>query len=105
MTASTWPRVLTLLRRGSFGLLTACLLAGVTLAFAPKREDTLLVWASDKAHVAPDFIAVIDFERESPTYGTGPAYRAALRSRMRSATSRITSASPATDGRWRSAAC
>ena len=70
MTASTWPRVLTLLRRGSFGLLTACLLAGVTLAFAPKSEDTLLVWASDKEHVEPDFIAVIDFERESPTYGT-----------------------------------
>jgi hypothetical protein len=30
---------------------------------------TLYVWASDQAHVAPDFLAVIDFDRNSPTYG------------------------------------
>ena len=34
-----------------------------------RRRDTLLVWASDQAHVAPDFLAVIDFDRDSPTYG------------------------------------
>jgi selenium-binding protein 1 len=45
------------------------LLLGVTLAAADDRENTLLVWASDKAHVAPDFLAVIDFDRDSPTYG------------------------------------
>jgi hypothetical protein len=33
------------------------------------RDDTLLVWGSDKAHVAPDFLAVIDFDRDSRTYG------------------------------------
>jgi selenium-binding protein 1 len=33
------------------------------------REDTLLVWASDQAHVAPDFLAVIDFDRNSRQYG------------------------------------
>ena len=33
------------------------------------REDTLLVWASDAAHVAPDFLAIIDFDRESRHYG------------------------------------
>jgi hypothetical protein len=32
-------------------------------------EDTLIVWAGDKAHVAPDFIAVIDFNQKSPNYG------------------------------------
>jgi hypothetical protein len=34
-----------------------------------RPEDTLIVWAGDKAHVAPDFIAVIDFNEHSPTYG------------------------------------
>lgn len=34
-----------------------------------KPENTLIVWASDKAHVAPDFIAVVDFDEQSPTYG------------------------------------
>lgn len=32
-------------------------------------DDTLIVWAGDQAHVAPDFIAVIDFKQHSPTYG------------------------------------
>ena len=32
-------------------------------------DDTLLVWAGDKAHRSPDFVAVVDFERTSPTYG------------------------------------
>lgn len=44
-------------------------------------DNTLLVWAGDKAHVAPDFLAVIDFDEHSPHYGkvirtvplTGPA--------------------------------
>jgi hypothetical protein len=36
------------------------------------RDDdgqTLLVWAGDKAHEAPDFLAVVDFDRNSPRYG------------------------------------
>jgi hypothetical protein len=58
------------------------LLVGVTVTAADRdhgdrdrrdrdrdREDTLLVWASDKAHVAPDFLAVIDFDRDSRRYG------------------------------------
>jgi hypothetical protein len=32
-------------------------------------DDTLIVWAGDKAHIAPDFIAVVDFDQKSPTYG------------------------------------
>lgn len=31
--------------------------------------DTLLVWAGDKAHEAPDFLAVVDFDRDSRHYG------------------------------------
>src|SRR5262249_1990138 len=34
-----------------------------------KEATTLYVWASDQAHVAPDFLAVIDFDRRSPDYG------------------------------------
>jgi hypothetical protein len=33
------------------------------------EATTLYVWASDQAHVAPDFLAVIDFDRKSRTYG------------------------------------
>jgi hypothetical protein len=32
-------------------------------------DNTLIVWAGDKAHVAPDFIAIIDFDERSPNYG------------------------------------
>ena len=34
-----------------------------------KQEDTLLVWAGDKAHKAPDFVAVVDFNPISRNYG------------------------------------
>ncbi|HXI21734.1 MAG TPA: selenium-binding protein SBP56-related protein [Gemmatimonadales bacterium] len=34
-----------------------------------KEATTLYVWAQDVAHVAPDFLAVIDFDRHSPDYG------------------------------------
>src|SRR5690349_5751261 len=34
-----------------------------------KEATTLYVWASDQAGVAPDFLAVIDFDRKSPNYG------------------------------------
>ena len=34
-----------------------------------KEATTLYVWASDQAGVAPDFLAVIDFDRQSPNYG------------------------------------
>jgi hypothetical protein len=51
------------------GVVATALLLGVTLLAAPDRDDTLLVWASDKAHIAPDFLAVINFDRESRNYG------------------------------------
>jgi 56kDa selenium binding protein (SBP56) len=34
-----------------------------------KEATTLYVWASDMARVAPDFLAVIDFDSKSPNYG------------------------------------
>ena len=34
-----------------------------------RKETVLYVWASDQAHVAPDFLAVIDFDENSWTYG------------------------------------
>jgi selenium binding protein SBP56 len=33
------------------------------------EATTLYVWASDQARVAPDFLAVVDFDRHSPDYG------------------------------------
>src|SRR5262245_4778068 len=33
------------------------------------EAKTLYVWAGDQARVAPDFLAVIDFDEDSPRYG------------------------------------
>ena len=54
------------------GVIATGLFLGVTLAFADadRVENTLLVWAADKAHIKPDFVAVVDFDRDSPGYGT-----------------------------------
>jgi len=35
----------------------------------PKRDKTLYVWAGDQARVAPDFLAVINFDEDSDDYG------------------------------------
>src|SRR5277367_3951131 len=32
-------------------------------------QTTLIVWAGDKSHTKPDFVAVVDFDEHSPTYG------------------------------------
>ena len=53
------------------------MLAGLGLSIVPyisaqhghKAETVLYVWASDQAHKAPDFLAVVDFEPDSRTYG------------------------------------
>jgi selenium-binding protein 1 len=82
MTGSTSRRTIV---RVAHGVMAIGLLLGVTLAAAGRdradhdrgdrdrpdhdREDTLLVWASDQAHIAPDFLAVIDFDRDSRHYG------------------------------------
>ena len=34
-----------------------------------KPETVLYVWASDQAHRAPDFLAVVDFDQDSANYG------------------------------------
>jgi hypothetical protein len=36
---------------------------------ASATQDTLLVWASDAKHKAADFLAVVDFDAGSATYG------------------------------------
>lgn len=50
--------------------------ASMTMAHDQRREadwqkapETLYVWAGDQARVAPDFLAVIDFDESSPHYG------------------------------------
>ena len=40
-----------------------------TGAAAEQTEDTLLVWTGDQARKVPDFVAVMDFDRDSPHYG------------------------------------
>ena len=34
-----------------------------------RRDKVLYIWAQDQAHIAPDFLAVIDFDEESSRYG------------------------------------
>ena len=33
-------------------------------------EKFLFIWAGDQARLAPDFLAVVDFDEASPTYGS-----------------------------------
>jgi 56kDa selenium binding protein (SBP56) len=72
MEGTTRRRTLNRVQRVVGGIIAAGLLCGVTLAFADAdgAENTLLVWGSDKAHIAPDFVSVVDFDRDSPGYGT-----------------------------------
>ena len=54
--------------------LLALILAGTLAARNETRDEdkparTLYVWAGDQARVAPDFLAVIDFDEDSPHYG------------------------------------
>ena len=51
------------------GFMAICLLFSATLTLAQNEEKTLLVWSGDKAHQAPDFLAVVDFDSNSPQYG------------------------------------
>jgi hypothetical protein len=51
------------------GLVLAALSPSAVAGFSERAEDTLLVWAGDQARKAPDFVAVIDFDRDSPHYG------------------------------------
>ncbi len=85
MTRTTATRTIV---RVAHGVMAMGLLLGVTMAAADRergdrdgrdhdrdqsryqdRDDTLLVWASDEAHIAPDFLAIIDFDRGSQHYG------------------------------------
>ena len=34
-----------------------------------RKDKILYIWAQDQAHVAPDFLAVINFDEESSQYG------------------------------------
>jgi len=34
-----------------------------------RSPETLYIWAGDQARLAPDFLAVIDFDEGSPDYG------------------------------------
>jgi 56kDa selenium binding protein (SBP56) len=70
MTGTILQRTLIRVQRVVRGVIATGLLLGVTVVFADNAENTLLVWAADKAHIAPDFVAVIDFDRDSPAYGT-----------------------------------
>jgi selenium-binding protein 1 len=57
--------LLAIVGAGSF---VACSGGGSGQATAD-QEDTMLVWAGDKAHVAPDFLTVVDFDPASAGYG------------------------------------
>jgi hypothetical protein len=69
MTGTTLQRPLIGVLHALRVVIAVGLLLGATPAFTDNAENTLLVWAGDQAHIAPDFVAVIDFDRSSPTYG------------------------------------
>src|ERR1700751_210927 len=55
-------------------LITALVLGAWTMALAQndpggRAEKVLYIWAQDEAHVAPDFLGVIDFAEQPPKYG------------------------------------
>ena len=50
-------------------VLAATLLARTEPRDEHGPEKTLYVWTGDQARVAPDFLAVIDFDEDSPRYG------------------------------------
>ena len=53
-------------------------------------EKVLYIWAQDQAQVAPDFLAVIDFDEQSPKYGQVITRRTRCRLPATPATSRTT---------------
>ena len=62
--------------RMAMALLVVVALASMIMAHDERRDhdgqrapNTLYVWAGDQARVAPDFLAVIDFDEDSPLYG------------------------------------
>src|SRR5262245_2105899 len=73
MTRYAMNHVFVTLRLTGLALLIASLLVSVrpsaTRGDADDAEHTLLVWAGDQARQAPDFVAVVDFDRYSSTYG------------------------------------
>src|SRR5215467_7103934 len=46
------------------------MMLGQVLGHFQGKDKVLYVWAQDQAHVAPDFLAVINFDEESSQYGT-----------------------------------
>lgn len=74
MTRNTVTHVCACLRHFCLGMVTAGLVVGSfwhpALAETDDAETTLLVWAGDQAHQSPDFVAVIDFDVDSPRYGS-----------------------------------
>jgi hypothetical protein len=56
-------------QRALLGALVSGLVVATTLTFAKQPQDTLLVWAGDQERTDPDFIAVVDFDADSRTYG------------------------------------
>ena len=56
------------LRQAVIGALMAALTCAPGAA-TEQTEDTLLVWTGDQPRKVPDFIAIIDFDRESLHYG------------------------------------
>ncbi len=58
-----------LMLTGFVAALAATPLAGREPREEAKPARTLYVWSGDQARVAPDFLAVIDFDEESPRYG------------------------------------
>src|SRR5215467_5721688 len=69
MIGQMWQPTLSRMQHVVCGALVATLLVSAPPAGAERPENTLLVWTGDQTRQAPDFVAVIDFDRDSPHYG------------------------------------
>jgi len=53
----------------AIGLMGTSVVLADDTSHGEPSEKTLYIWAGDQAHIAPDFLAVIDFDQKSKKYG------------------------------------
>ena len=63
------PDVTKILIAAAIGLMGTRVVLADDKAHGEPSEKTLYIWAGDQAHIAPDFLAVIDFDPKSKNYG------------------------------------
>jgi len=68
--ASGFPRFAKLLVTAALIIIAASIVAAQVGGHGGGKDKVLYIWAQDQAHLAPDFLAVINFDEDSADYGT-----------------------------------